>query len=318
MGFNAAIKFTGLCAFVRNTSRERMSVLLVNARLGGLVSDPRHAHTPAIIFDIRDLEDPDGLPRPAFHVFPGNIGIWELKHDEIVITPRGGTNNFEFPDPSPVGLRPTPRSRHLLGWLPRMGLVSSGAGPIRDDCLQGSSVASTSRVVARVRVSNGKPIITTHTSSLGSYIVWDFQVRRGAAVSHAQTLAEVVEIGLRNLEELVFDAAPFGGRVDRRLRLKHKSGGENLIVGIKNVELEQIIRPRYRAYPDSFEDFVYFYRLCQGVNLRLDIPHIREDTLFRSLSERRIVQSLLSETGQILALTRPICPGAVFDDSRLA
>lgn len=320
MAFDAVIKFTGLCGFVRHTSRERMSVVLANARLGGLVSDPRHAHTPAIVFDVRDAETQLEPPQPDFGVYEGRIGVWELKYDEVMIVPTGGTNPFRWTDPVDVGLRPTSERRHLLDWLPRMSRVSEGAGPILDACLEGDASASTRRVTARIRVRHGAPRVTTHTATLGVYHTWDFQTRRGAPIRHRQTLAEEVEIRLRGLEVLTFEARRFDRSNPRRLRLIHKSGGDHLEVSIKNVELDQIIRPRYNEYPASFADFRYLYRLCQLDMPVENLPHLHEETLFQTLrsDDLNLFQPLLVRFGQILALSRPICPGAVFNDNGYA
>lgn len=296
MAFNASVRFTGLCAFVPNSNGKSVRCLLVNARFGGgLVENPAHAHTPLIEFDVRDLEPPlENMPQPVFEVVDGFKGIWILNNDDIDLLPVGGKNDFEFPDSGDIGEEPVEANKHLMAWVPHIKRVSTGTGSVKDNCLRGNSEDLRRRVVARLRVNEGKFRTSRHTKQAGSYLRWEFKVNEGGTVYRTQTIGEEVELKLSGLDELVFNAKYFSEeRPSRQLRLKNKTGKPQLEVSIKNVELEEVSTVVDADTPSVFEDFVYFYDLAADSNLERSIPH--------------------KVPNPHIALSRPICPGAVFD-----
>lgn len=301
MSFNACVMFTGLCAFVPNKGGTGMTCLLVNARLGrGLVDNPEHAHTPLVEFDVRNIEPPEeNMTLPMIEVVDGTRGVWILDQDDLTLLPVGGKNMFEFPDSDATGEIPTEADKHLMAWVPHMGRVSRGAGPVREDLLGGDSLELRKRVAARVRIANGKMRTSKHTE-LDTYLSWNFRVDEDSPIYRTQVLGEIVELKLGGLDEIRLEAKRYNERTPtRQLRLKNKTGQTRLTLSFKNIELEQVSADHAKApYPESFEDFVYFYDLAADSSAERNIPY--------------------KQYNAATAVSRPICPGAVFESPSTA
>lgn len=300
MAFNAIIKFTGLCAFVRHTTEPRMRVVMVNARLGGVTSDPKLVHSPVVEFNTDDLEDPGAVPRPLFEVLGEDKGVWFLNQDDITIDSQGGMNPFDFPDGT-VGEEPSGVNGKLMAWVPHMEEISRGAGKIKDLCLKAITGPNDpdlpkllKLVAARIKVAAGSLEVSRHTKkSTGSFVKWDFHERSSATAGRRQVLAEEVTLTLKNLTKLTLRATRFGGSDPRELIFTKNAG--KIEVGMKNIEAEQIANPSSTGlpFPRILEDFVFFYELSNDSSALKKIPH-------------RV------DTENFLALSRPICPGAVY------
>lgn len=309
MPFEATILFTGLCSFVPSDDSKRMRAVLVNARPGGVIDDDfANAHTPLIEFDIFNLDkNMDSLPRPAFEVFDNKRGFWFLNHDNIKLI-TDGVDLLSFNPTEITKAKPdNDQEAKWLFWTPSMKKVSGGSGKMRRDFVKGDSISVRKHVIARMDFANGL-LLPDRFTKTARYIPWHFRAKGGSTNKHTQTLAEAVMLYLgENVKRLELEIAGFDGANPRRLTFK-ADNKSSMQIWVRNLELEQVTNPYEAGYPEIVEDFKYFYSLIEDGDSNL--PHLKE----RVLPQRRKALGDVREYGP-RAVTRPICPSAIFSSS---
>lgn len=303
--FEATISFTGLCAFVPSTDNKRMRVVLVNARPGGVIEEEfANGHTPVIEFDIASLDKNEGnIPRPAFEVYDNKRGFWFMNHDNIKLVTEG-VGDLSFKDTEITMREPAnDEEAKWLFWAPHMKKASKGGGKMKSEWLKEDTPGARKRVIARLDIANGLLLPDRFTKTASRYIPWFFRKKGGSANDHAQTLAEslILDLGVA-VTKLRFDITAFNGTGTNLRRLTFKPDANGTVrIWVRNLELEQVIAPFEAGFPEIVEDFQYFHDLVEGGNR--NVPH-RKETRARSLV-----------VDEARAVTRPICPSAIFSQS---
>ncbi len=244
MPFNLVVRFTGLCAFVPNTSGKAMRVVLVDAPgmpMGGGMPgmEMDEAHVPALIFDTRDLA-PNNARQPDDQFNDGNpMGICRLNDQDLQISPME-ESALALTNGNVAGC-PTLIRPHSLSWMAQLDELVPGLGTIDESCLAGAGVHPA--VTARIRLTEGTLVTgdIAGTSALG-WVQWKFGTLNGPLGTFQRAIAEVIELSLPILgASVTLSATRFrGGPAVPPLVLTPQNGNPQVTVWIKNMPLPDI------------------------------------------------------------------------------
>jgi len=191
MGFKLFVRFTGLCAFVPNTSGKQMRVVLTDATkaatMGGMpMPIGFEPHLPVLVFDQGDLSHESGRTFMTFIQDNVSKGLCRLDGQDLTIDPSKpaalAISNGAVAD------CPLPATDLSTSWLANMKKILGGTGAIKDACLAPANVDPS--VTARIALTDGS-LRTRSFSAMENKqpIRWQF----GA---YTQVLAEVIELEL--------------------------------------------------------------------------------------------------------------------------
>src|SRR5262245_10773402 len=239
MSFTFRLQFTGLCAFVPNTSGKSMRVLLVDT-----TAKPGHnrfleVHHAVLEFNTLDLAA-DNQRRPDLLFSDGNQkGLCFLKGQELSLS-AGKPDPLEI---APGGTEscPDPGNLKSLGWVASLGKIAALQGDVDPACLDSSNVHPV--VAARVRLAAGRIATTSFAKRRNRPpTIWKFKAPTATTFGPLQqALAEVVELQIEIADPtLTLSVTNFRGLTPAKpLRLRPASGNE-LTASIKCMPLDDI------------------------------------------------------------------------------
>jgi hypothetical protein len=251
MAFQLFVRFTGLCAFVPNTSGKQMRVVLVDAgekamkamgnmaMLGmggqpGMAMELLEPHQAALVFDDGDRVSGDG---ETFKQNGKTMRLRRLDGLDVSIAPShpAALNLVN----TPVNGCPDQATAKSLKYLAQIDKILPAAGGIDPACLADPKKSQvSSKVAARIRLTDGT-LQTKHLSSLPSFnlIRWTFDGGKSQ-----QVLAEVIELALPIAgDEVTFQLSSFRnpGTIETVV-LRPQTPGASVVVRIENMPLKDI------------------------------------------------------------------------------
>jgi hypothetical protein len=310
MDFTLKMTFTGLCAFVPNTSGQQMRVLLIDGQ------DPRdthggEAHFPALVFDKASWVD-DGKPnrKPEIRFFEGDDerGVILLDEEDLVVSQGGDPLSFENED-----LEECPQgTRDHFSWVARIPRIAEASKKVHPDCLvpAGGSVRVHKHLIGRLALERGHLITSGLTEAEKDVpLRWKFRpdlplISAIFQLRRQQALAEEVEwtLDIKDETEIALSSKRFNKVATELppLRLAPMEG--KVKVDIRNLPLPDVLRARPEDIPNQREKeshFEHYYRISN------------EDPgdLFRRIP---FVDESCNSGGPITA-SNPKCPPSQFD-----
>lgn len=268
--FQFLLRFSGLCAFVRNTNGKRATVLLVDTNAapsgngqngnghngnghlvsggnGHLIHEP---HAPVFGFDLRDMAA-SNLRAPDETFSNGQpLGLCSLVRQDLIfpaqemnkLTIRSGRIE-ERPDQPGVDLE-------SCNWLAGIDQVQDGLGLTKDlseidpACFADQNVHPA--VAARIRLTQG--LLRTHQLSTteAGWVRCNFTTPNGARGPFNRPIAVSMEWVFDVMEdELLIEFKDFDDPLHSEpLVLAPRSGEKRVVAWIKNAPVEDIRRQR--------------------------------------------------------------------------
>lgn len=269
MAFDFILTFTGLCAFVPNTSGKQMRTLLLDRRHSH-GTDGHEDHFPAIVFDIDSLPEKqlanDRQPDLRFTEGATPRGVCFLNREDLVVTPQSGDLKYVMQEVQGCA----PGDEADLSWVAAMPRIGESSSHVDRSCLAGDKVHK--MIGARLALTSG----TVMTSSIatqpgGLQLLWKFRrslppfpilplpLRRQAL---AEQVRWTLHIGADKVTEVTLSSKKFkppGG--DGPVLRLHPHKGSVVNADIRVLPLPDILRLREENPPPREKEshFEHFY-----------------------------------------------------------